>query len=95
MEDKIQEIMELVDEYAQAVEESVRGGDVICSALERETSIYKAIRSKLRKLVERCSVQEPLSNQDAETLIRDCDYLPWEIVKAVERAHNITNTTKE
>lgn len=32
----------------------------------------------------------PLSNQDAETLVRDCDYDPVRIVRATEAKHGIT-----
>lgn len=88
MQDKIQEIMGLVEEMV--------GYD---SRVARHMCLVE-IQSKLREFVEQTTIQKPLSDEQMETLIEkhappihpdfseDDDF--DELVRAVERAHGIT-----
>ncbi len=98
MQDKIQEIMGLVESLAQS---SVKWGHASAFINEdgckehRDLAIatHKAIESKLRELV-----REPLSD-DAIKMIDDSTHFhestdwPIRFARAIERAHNITNTS--
>ena len=79
MQDKIQEIMGLVEEYKDVAIGGFSGWD------ER-----MAIESKLRELV-----REPLSDDEICTMlgIDGSDDWTYTVAKAVERAHGITNTS--
>lgn len=84
MQDKIQEIMGLVDEYNNY----------------GTTQDLYAIESKLRELV-----REPLSDDAIATILDNREdiaeradgggwhLLPYAFARAIERAHNITNTS--
>ena len=100
MEDKrntesvVQEIMGLVD-------------DVLgCDSAGYQFECKRQIQSKLRELVERCSVREPLSDEHVLSMQERyvggvCPQYPLDasdwinFARAIELAHNITNTTKE
>lgn len=92
MQDKIQEIMGLVDDYGSAVEATC-SSDGGCAESHAETRAYKAIQSKLRELV-----REPLSDDvikmiDDSTHFHESTDWPIRFARAIERAHNITNTS--
>ena len=88
MEDKIQEIMGLVD-------------DVLgCDSAGYQFECKRQIQSKLCELVELCSVREPLSDEvitmiDDSTHFHESTDWPIRFARNIERAHGITNTTKE
>ena len=50
-DEKIKEVMELVDAYAAKVERSVASGDASAKFLIDETEAHNAIESKLRQLI--------------------------------------------
>lgn len=100
MQDKIQEIMGLVNQYGHhvvALDNAKDNGSTI-KALAVADSAYSAIQSKLRELV-----REPLSYEEVEDLhdkvSLESDYGTYEVgffvdfTREVERAHNITNTS--
>lgn len=99
MEDKIQEIMELVEYY---------NGATTWGTTEQQITARAAIEPKLRELVEsKPSMQEPLSDSQINSM--DCVLLDFEddgscqissrsvreFARSIERAHHITGTTKE
>lgn len=89
MQDKIQEIMGLVDEYATKVERSVSSGDASVKFLTEEGEARKSIESKLRDLVrEPLEVKYPKGYENP--LARIAYDAGWH---AAERAHGITNTS--
>lgn len=51
-DEKIKEVMELVDAYAAKVERSVSTGDASAKFLIDETEAHKAIEAKLRQLIQ-------------------------------------------
>ena len=60
------------------------------------------IKAKLRELVERCSMREPLSDEAKKKLLCEWSYSQFtgkgdflDGVEAAGSAHNITNTNKE
>lgn len=87
-ESVVQEIIGLVD-------------DIIgCDSAGYQFECKREIQSKLHELVERCSVREPLSDDEIEKATGTKHGTPTFLVatgfvRATERAHNITNTTKE
>lgn len=89
-ESVVQEIMGLVD-------------DVLgCDSAGYQFECKRQIQSKLRELVERCSMREPLSDEVKKKLLCEWSYSQFtgkgdflDGVEAAESAHNITNTTKE
>ena len=95
-QDKIQEIMGLVD--ALSVECIAFGIGTMASSAENRATIGDVVKksrasleSKLRELV-----REPLSHKEACELIAECEqYGPIYILRNTELAHNITNTSGE
>lgn len=110
MEDKIQEIMEEVRMYGAAwfvsgQQQSISDKDALYFESKAQGHLLE-IQSKLRKLVERCSVREPLSYENVLNIQERyiggvCPQYPLDasdwinFARAIELAHNITNTTKE
>lgn len=97
IENVIQEIMGLVVDYAKCYHSRRTCKGALFDDVEKKSD---AIESKLREMVEQTTVQKPLSDEQMETLIEkhappihpdfseDDDF--DELIRAVERAHGIT-----
>ena len=100
IENVVQEIMGLVGSYGTAVHDNSTGNPSDYTLAHAESAAYNAIESKLREIVENSlSVREPLSNEMAQKLWAetpdiDCKSGGIALVRKVERAHGITNTSK-
>ena len=102
MQDKIQEIMGLVELHAQMHRASFMGSAKEYSAFRSEADKTKnKIQSKLRELV-----REPLSDEHVLSMQERyvggvCPQYPLDVsdwinfARAIERAHGITNTSGE
>ena len=108
MEDKrttesvVQEIMGLVDTLVASVNGAhlAKREDWRDACFQSADNLIVAIQSKLRELVELCSVREPLSDEvitmiDDSTHFHESTDWPIRFARNIERAHGITNTTKE
>lgn len=99
MEDKIQEIMRLVLTHSGACVNYENYATI--KHKENVVVAFSTIQSKLRKLVERCSVREPLSDADLHAEYLEDTSFEGECAaflagaRYAERFHNITNTIKE
>lgn len=95
MQDKIQEIMRLVDAYdvESRLNASTNPSCYELSSEEKEDAAYRAIETKLRELV-----REPLDEESIERVTGVKRGTPMFLaatgfVRATERAHGITNAS--
>lgn len=89
MQDKIQEIVGLVETYGEACENYGKHRKV--DAYQAVENYRHLIEAALRKLV-----REPLSHKEACELIAECEQDgPIYILRNTELAHNITNTSEK